>query len=181
MKHRYLGLWILPIVALWSPALAADDLHAHSSPNAANAPFDVQFLDTMSQHHRDGIKMMDVALDKAESAAVKDKAEMMRDAQEKEIGELKSMRDDNSPEAVNMKLPGMKPMSTAKLETLSGHAFDHAFMDMTIQHHESAIEMARAAMKSGKDADVREKAEEILDKQSKEMAELKQLRESLKD
>lgn len=181
MNRSYFGLWIVPFIALWSLAMAASDQHTHNSADAEDPPFDVQFLDTMSEHHRDGIKMMDLAVDKAESAQVKGKARMIRKDQEKEIGELQSLRDENMPKAVNMRMPGMEPMSTSKLEKLSGHEFDHAFLDMTIQHHKGAIKMARAALQSGKDAEVRNKAQEILDKQSKEMAELKQLRDTLKE
>jgi uncharacterized protein (DUF305 family) len=180
MKNTFMGLCAASVIAVSSAASAADE-HAHSSPNAQKAPFDAQFIDTMSQHHRDGIKMMDMALDKAESEDVKDKARMMREDQEKEIGELKSMRAEDAPEAVNMKLPGMRPMEMSKLDKLSGQKFDHAFLDMTIKHHQGGIEMARAALKSAKDANIKDKAREIIEKQSKEMAELKELHNTVKN
>jgi uncharacterized protein (DUF305 family) len=153
-----------------------------SSPNAAKAPFDVQFLDTMAQHHRDGIKMFQMAVDKAQSQELRDKAQMMIDEQKKEIPMLKSMRDEvksDAPEAVNMKFPGMM-MDMKPLETANGKEFDHKFIDMTIKHHQSALEMSKAELKSGKNQMVKDKAQEIIDKQSKEIAELKQMRASMK-
>lgn len=176
----------LPLIALLALAPAA---HAHdeadgtatmrSSPEAARASYDVQFLDTMAQHHRDGIEMFQMAADKAKSQQLRKKAQQMIDDQRKEIPELKSMRDDvqlDAPEAINMGMPGMKPMDMSKLEAASGKDFDRHFIDMTIEHHQGAIAMAKSELKSGKSQAVKDKAQQIIDKQGKEIAELKRLR-----
>lgn len=178
---QFSAAFMLTLALLVSPLAYAHD-------ESGNAPYDVQFLDTMSQHHRDGIKMMDMALDKAQSQQIKDKAQMMRDDQQKEIPELKSMRDQiesNAPEAVNRQLPGMMSKEKMekemqKLESLSGSTFDHTFLDNVIKHHQGAIDMSKAELKSGKSQDVKDKAQEIIDKQTKEAAELKQMRDAMK-
>lgn len=155
------------------------DVTPQSSTNAARAPYDIQFLDTMVQHHRDGIKMFQMAVDKAHSKELRDKAQMMIDAQEKEIPVLKSMRDDvksDAPDAVNMKFPGMMMMDMKPLETVTGKEFDHKFIDMTIKHHQSALNMSKAELKSGKNQAVKDKAQEIINMQGKEIAELKRMK-----
>ncbi len=159
------------------------DSMMQSSPHAAKAPYDIQYLDTMAEHHREGIKMFQIAVDKAESKELRDKAQTMIDAQQKEIPELKAMRDDvkpNMPEAINMKLPGMMMMDMSKLEAATGKNFDHKFIDMTIKHHQGALDMSKAELKSGKNKMVKGKAQEIIDMQTKEIAEMKQMREAMK-
>jgi uncharacterized protein (DUF305 family) len=190
MKKNLLNTSALVIALTLSP-IAVFSALAHengmemmeSSPNAAKAPYDIQFLDTMAEHHREGIEMFKMAVDKAQSQKLRDKAQMMVDDQKKEIPELKAMRDDvksGVPEAINMKLPGMMPMDISKLESATGKDFDHHFIDMTIKHHQGGVDMAKAELKSGKNKDVKEKAQMIIDKQTKEITEMNQMREAMK-
>lgn len=149
---------------------------AQSSPDAAKAPYDIQFLDTMAEHHREGIEMFKLAADKAKADKVRAKARQMMADQEKEISELEGMRDEvkpGAPPAVNRKLPGMEPMDMSRLEAASGPDFDRLFLDMTIQHHEGAVAMSKEALKHAKSNDVEERAQSIIAKQNKEIAELK--------
>lgn len=187
MKHAIaVSLLTLSLSAslLAMPAWAMHDnnMAMQSSPKAAKAPYDIQFLDTMAEHHREGIKMFQMAVDKAQSQELRDKAQMMIDAQKKEIPELKSMRDSikpNAPEAINMKMPGMMMMDMSKLESATGKDFDRQFIDMTIKHHQGALAMSKAELKSGKNQQVKDKAQEIIDMQGKEIAEMKRMKKSL--
>lgn len=155
-----------------------------SSPDAAKAPFDIQYLDGMSQHHRDGIKMMEMAVDKAQSQEIKSMARRMMDDQKKEIEELKSIREHvkaDAPEAINMKMPGMMSMDKemAKLESSSGSDFDQHFLKTMTSHHQGAVKMSDAALKQAKHAEVKAKAQEIHDKQKKEIVDMKQMHDSM--
>ncbi len=154
-----------------------------SSPNAAVEPFDIQYLDTMAEHHREGIKMFKMAIEKSDNQEIKDMAQKMIDDQEEEIPELKAMRNDiqpSAPEAINMKMPGMMSMDMKELETTSGAAFDHAFLDMTIKHHQGAVDMSKNALKSAQNKSVKDKAQVIIDMQGKEIAKMKDMREAMK-
>lgn len=154
-----------------------------SSPHAAEVPFDIQYLDTMVEHHREGIKMFQMAIEKSDNPQIKAMAQKMIDDQEKEIPELKAMRDDiqpSAPEAVNMKMPGMMSMDMKELEVTSGAAFDHAFLDMTIKHHQGAVDMSKNALKSAQNKSVKDKAKMILDMQDKEISKMKKMREASK-
>ena len=107
----------------------------------------------------------------------------MANDQQKEIPELKAMRDNiqaDAPEAISMELPGMMPMDMAKLETASAKDFDHKFLNMTIKHHQSAVDMSNHALKRAKSQQVIDKAQKIIDKQSKEVAEMKQMHDAMK-
>lgn len=175
-------------LALALPPVAAAhegrrDPATQGPPGAARTPFDVQFLDTMAEHHRDGIKMFGVAADKAESRGLRDMARRMIDGQTREIAVLESMRaevDPDGPQAVNMKLPGMKKMDMGGLESASGRAFDRRFIDMTVAHHRGGIEMSRAELGSGRSPQVKAKAREIIGKQDEEIAELRRIRDAMR-
>jgi uncharacterized protein (DUF305 family) len=66
-------------------------------------------------------------------------------------------------------MKGMSPMHSMQM---SGDP-DRDFAMMMIQHHQQAIDMSRAELKHGKNADVRKKAQEIIDASQKDIAELK--------
>jgi uncharacterized protein (DUF305 family) len=121
--------------------------------------------------------MMEMAADKAQSQDIKQMAQRMLDDQQKEIGELKSIREHvkaDAPEAINMKLPGMMPMEKemAKLEATSGAEFDRLFLKTMTSHHQGAVKMSDAALKQAKHAEVKAKAQEIHDKQKREITEM---------
>lgn len=187
MKH-FVKVPMLVLTLTLSPvAFAHETSDPHkamqSSPDALKAPFDVQFLDTMAEHHRKGIQMFKMAVDKAQSQELRDKARQMIADQEAEIPELKAMSDriqPNAPEAINMNLPGMMPMDMEKLESSSGKDFDRHFIAMTIKHHQGAVEMSRDALQHSQNKRVRDKAQEMIDKQSKEIVEMQQMLEAMK-
>lgn len=132
----------------------------------------------MSKHHSDAINMSKMALDKSEDQQIKNMAQRMINDQEKEITELQNMHKQiqaDAPEAVNMKLPGMKPMNMEKLKKASGMDFDHEFLRMTIKHHKNGVEMAQDALKKANNQEVKDKAQQIIDKQNKEIAEMEQM------
>ncbi len=65
----------------------------------------------------------------------------------------------------------MQPM-LMQLRALSGTAFDRAFFSMMIPHHQSAIDMSRAALPRLRDPLVRAWAQSIISDQQKEIAEM---------
>jgi uncharacterized protein (DUF305 family) len=168
------------------PALAASDTGramSQSSARPAKVPYDVQFLDAMSQHHRDGIKMMQMAADKAKSPDIEEMAQKGIDDQSEEIDEMKSMRkriSPNAPKAANMKLPGMMPKKMmeedmTKLRSASGSHFDTHFLQAMIKHHQGAVTMSDDALAKARDPEVRSKAKEIHDKQKGEISDMKHM------
>ena len=155
---------------------------AHRSPDAAKAPYDIQFLDTMAEHHREGIEMFKLAAGKAEHEDVRAKAQQMMTEQQKEIPELEAMRDEvklGVPQAVNRELPGMKPMDMSPLESATGSDFDRQFLDMTIQHHAGAVAMSQDALKHARSQAVKDRSRMMIEEQTKEIAELKAMQTSL--
>ena len=184
MKKTFASLALIACLTASPLALAHENNAAmsQSSPQAKEQPFDIQYLDTMVRHHEMGIKMMQMAVNKAQSQDVKAEAQKMMDDQKKEIPELKSMRNEvkaDAPEAVNMDMPGMEPMDDSKLEQASGAEFDRMFLDMTIKHHQGAVKMSDAALEKAQNADVKNKAQTIHDKQKAEISKMEKMKEKL--
>lgn len=182
--------------ALSTPALAQHSSHsgthepnqAHgqmshgamkSSPNAAKAEYDHQFIDTMVVHHQGAIEMAQLVDKRAGHEELKQLAKKMMDDQQKEIRQLQDWKQQwyaGKGDAMNMKLPGMaesmKDMSMEKLAAKNGNAFDAMFIDMMIRHHRGAVKMAQDALKKARHSEVKELARAVVDAQKKEIEQM---------
>ncbi len=151
-----------------------------SSPNAASAPYDLQFIDTMIEHHQSAIDMAKMVEMKGQHPELKTLARAIVTAQQKEISQMKSWRGQwyagKSP-AMNMEMPGMmdamKGMDMSKMKALSGNAFDLMFIDMMTQHHQGAITMAKDALTKAEHPEIKKLAQQIIDAQEKEITQMK--------
>lgn len=150
-----------------------------SSPGAINAPYDLQFLDTMIAHHQGAIDMAKPAATKAGHAEIKQLARNIISDQEKEIAQMKEWRSKwfaSAPPAVNMEMSGMndsmRGMDMEKLESLSGNEFDLEFIKQMVPHHRGALAMAKDASNKATKDEIKRLAEGIIKSQE---AEIKQM------
>ncbi|MFP1625589.1 DUF305 domain-containing protein [Streptomyces sp. 5K101] len=170
---------------------AGHDGHNTKSPSASasasqgqgNAA-DVTFAKGMIPHHRQAIEMADLAPSRAESAEVKKLAADIKKAQDPEIrtlsGWLTSWGEEVPAEgAMDHSMHGGGGMMTAEemqqLKDSSGKAFDTAFMEMMIKHHEGAVAMARTEQADGAYAPAKEMAGQIITSQSAEIEQMNKL------
>lgn len=151
-----------------------------SSPNAAAADYDLQFIDTMILHHQGAVDMAKILPEKAQHSDIKKLGVVIIAAQEREIGEMKAWREKwfaGKPAAINMDLSGMNVsmagMDMRKLGSLSGNAFDLEFIRQMIPHHEGAIAMAQEALKRSQKDEVKTLAKSIINEQQGEIDEMK--------
>ncbi|MQL61288.1 DUF305 domain-containing protein [Streptomyces vinaceus] len=165
----------------------ATDSAAPSAPasqgqhNAA----DVAFAKGMIPHHRQAVEMADLAPDRARSAEVKKLAAEIKKAQAPEIeklsGWLTSWGETVPAEGAmdHSMHGGMDGMMSAEemtaLENASGRAFDTAFMEMMIKHHEGAVEMAKTEQSEGAHTPARKMAVDIIASQSAEIEQMRKL------
>ncbi|WP_330237636.1 DUF305 domain-containing protein [Streptomyces sp. NBC_00525] len=165
---------------------ASASASAPASAGQHNA-VDTAFAKGMIPHHRQAVEMADLAPSRARSAAVKKLAEEIKKAQDPEIetlsGWLTSWGED-VPAAGSMDHSGhdmgdMGGMMTgedmAELKKAKGRAFDTAFLDMMIEHHEGAVEMAKAERSGGAHARAKKMADRIITSQSAEIDRMNQL------
>jgi len=154
-----------------------------SSPGAASAPIELQFLDTMIIHHKGAIDMAKLADARAEHAELKKlSSDIIRD-QEREIATMNQLRGKwfgEKPEALNMEFPGMSEgmhgMDLKKLESLRGNDFDVEFIRQMIPHHQGAVAMAKHLASNDSYSELKKLTDEIIKAQE---AEVKQMGEWL--
>ncbi len=171
---------------------AGHDGHASKSPAASasatqgqhNAA-DVAFAKGMIPHHRQAVEMADLAPTRADSAKVKKLAGEIKKAQGPEIktlsGWLTSWGEQVPAEGAmdhSMHGTGGGMMTAEEMDALkasSGKAFDTAFMEMMIKHHEGAVSMAKAEKAGGAFPDAKTMADAIVTSQTAEIARMKKL------
>lgn len=151
-----------------------------SSPNAASAPYDLQFLDTMIAHHRGAVDMAGPCSTKAQHAEVKTLCANIISSQQKEIADMKAWRDKWFPgaaPAMNMDMMGMndsmKGMDMKMLGGLGGNDFDLAFIKQMIPHHEGAVVMAKEALQKSTKDEIKTLANAIIKAQEAEITRMK--------
>lgn len=150
-----------------------------SSPNAASAPYDLQFLDTMTAHHQGAVDMAKAIDGRAQHAEINTMAKKIITDQEKEIAQMKKWRDQWFPgaaPAINMEMTGMgdsmKTMDMKRLAEAKGNELDLEFIKQMIPHHQGASAMAAEAQQRSQREEIKTLAAQIIREQS---AEIKQL------
>jgi len=150
-----------------------------SSPNAAKAPFDLQFIDTVVMHHQSAIEMADLVESRSAHDELKKMAKKMTSDQQGEIQRLQEWKKQwyaDKGDAVNMKMPGMvesmKDMPMDKLTAAKGDEFDAMFIDAMTRHHRGAIKMAEAAQGKAQHPEIKKLAQEVISEQKKEIAQM---------
>jgi len=166
------------------------DMHGQhmmsSSPNAEKAPYDLQFLDTMSAHHQSAMHMAQLVEERSAHDELKQMAKKMIGDQEKDIKQLQDWKKQwyaSKGDAVNMKMPGMdsmKGMSMDKLAGSKGEQFDAMFLDMMPKHHAGGIKMAKDALKKAKHQEIKDFSQKTIDTQSEESAQMEKWKKDWK-
>jgi len=149
---------------------ASDDANARADHNEV----DVAFASDMIQHHAQALAMVDLTVERTLDPEVQQLAEEIRAAQAPEIETLTdwlNQWDEPIPATVNdhvnaedgehdmegtdeddtgMDMPGMmSDEEMADLEAASDAEFQDMFLEMMIEHHEGAIEMAKSEQEDG--------------------------------
>ncbi|MCP9496419.1 MAG: DUF305 domain-containing protein [Pyrinomonadaceae bacterium MAG19_C2-C3] len=156
-----------------------DHANMKSSPNAASAPYDLQFLDTMIPHHQGAVDMARPAVEKAAHPELREFARRIIADQEREIAEMRRIREQHyagKPEAINMEMPGMmdsmRGMDMQKLNAAIGNDFDLMFLEQMTPHHEGAVVMSRDGLGKLEHAEIKTLATQIISSQQKEVAQM---------
>jgi uncharacterized protein (DUF305 family) len=152
-----------------------------------NRPFDdadVLFATEMIPHHQQAVAMAKLAPAHGASRPVQEVASQISAEQIPEIAQLRGMLAewDQSPAPTAGPMKGMPGMDgggaladaapgmmtddeMTRLQAATGPAFDRAFLQMMITHHQGALTMAKAELADGRDADAMLMAQNISDAQ----------------
>lgn len=164
---------------------------ATSSPSTSSAfnDTDEMFVTMMIPHHEQAIEMSDMILGKdGIDAQVVDLAQQIKDAQGPEIATMQGWLKDWGVDASGSSMEGMdhgdggdsgggmmSEESMTELESATGAEATRLFLEGMIEHHNGAIEMAQPVIEGGKNADVVELAEQVIDGQSAEITTMKDI------
>lgn len=147
---------------------------------------DIAFSAEMIQHHRQAIEMAELAFSRASSREVKDLATKIEGAQDPEIkkmsGWLTSWGEAVPEDMADMEhdtssaMPGMMSGDDmTKLEQASGAEFDTMFLELMVQHHEGAVEMAKTERANGKYGPATQLADDVVTAQTAEIEQMERM------
>ncbi|RKT07959.1 uncharacterized protein (DUF305 family) [Streptomyces sp. 3211.6] len=147
------------------------------SGTAAHNAADTAFAQGMLPHHRQALEMASLAATRAESAEVRALADEIRKAQDPEIktlsGWLASWGEQVPAEGGGHTGHSMSGMMTGEemdqLTKASGKAFDTAFLQLMVKHHEGAVAMAKTEQTDGRYQPAKDMAAAIVTSQSAEI------------
>ena len=130
--------------------------------------FEIEFMNAMIRHHQAALDMAKLVPDRASHAELKTTAQQIITDQTREITEmtgwLQQWYNATPQSGMNM---GMGDM--AKLESLTGDAFDQEFMTQMRMHHQSALDMARLVPDRATHAELKTLGENIIRTQTAEI------------
>ncbi|MEQ7845742.1 DUF305 domain-containing protein [Nocardioides kribbensis] len=179
----------LALVAALTLAGCGSDTESTASGDNGGAQFndaDVTFAQQMIPHHEQAVEMATMAQERAASPEVKELADTIEAAQGPEIETLTGWLEDWGQEVSSEDSMGgmdhsggMSGMMTDEdmegLGAATGAEFDQMFLEMMIEHHTGAIEMAQTEQEDGENPDAVALAEKIEADQTAEIAQMEDL------
>jgi uncharacterized protein (DUF305 family) len=146
---------------------------------ASGKTFDIYWMSQMIAHHNIAVDMANFVLKNGKDAKVKKAAQEIVKLQSLEVkqmtGWLKSWYN-SKPDAAQMKLmvTDMQPMVDASQGKMDGHSMamgnpDKNFLENMIPHHQSAVDMAKLALKKALRPELKTFAQGVITVQSKEI------------
>jgi uncharacterized protein (DUF305 family) len=161
---------------------------------------DVDFATDMIQHHAQALVMVDLSMGRDLDPEMVELTEEIRAAQAPEIEQMadwledwdqpvpETSRDHANAHAeehggddgaeMDADMPGMMTAEEMDaLENASGEEFRTMWLEMMIEHHQGAVEMAETVVEDGQNAEVRALAEDIVRTQSDEISTMQELLE----
>lgn len=199
MKRKLAAFALLTTVSLSLSACSDDSGSGKAngegtSSSQSTAEFndaDVTFAQQMIPHHEQAIEMAQMAETRASSAEVKTIAQEIEAAQGPEIQTLEGWLEEWGEDAPSGEMDhgdmnhgsgddtGMSGMmNETQMEDLMSESaadFDRMFLQMMIEHHEGAVEMAETEVQDGENADAIAMAEKVISDQQSEIDQMKKL------
>ncbi len=159
---------------------------------AADVNYDLRFIDAMMMHHQGAVVMAKEALEKSQRPEMKQLANNIIEAQNKEIAQMKQWRTAWYPKASQQPVAfggankSVMPMSAKQHESMmmsqdlgaADDKFDLRFLNAMIPHHEGALVMAKDALSKSTRPEIKQLNQDILTSQQAEITRMKQWRKA---
>jgi uncharacterized protein (DUF305 family) len=143
------------------------------SMGTSDAPLDAQFIDSMIEHHRGAVTMAEQALKEGEHPEIKQLAQAIIAAQEQEINQMTTWRQEWYPDLAPTTGMGMD-MGDMEISNDASIPFDQRFITAMISHHQGALEMAEGVQDKAEHPEIKELAAAIITAQKAEIAQMEQ-------
>ena len=165
---------------------------ASSQPadQAGHNDADIAFAQQMIPHHAQAIAMAEMATSHATSPKVRELADNIERAQQPEIdlmtgwlqtwgAEVPSTNPNDMGDmghGSSGPMPGMmSPEQMNQMSQAGGAQFDRMFLEMMIEHHKGAIEMAQTELNEGENSEAKQLAQKIITDQQAEITQMQAL------
>lgn len=146
--------------------------------------YDKEFIANMIVHHESAMNMAEMALASAKHQEIKDLAAAINASQGKEVGAMRGWQTEWGYPATSGhsmtgmmeagdSMEGMADMGNA-LKDLSGDAFDKKFLELMVEHHQGAVDMAKPGATNASHQQVKDLAAAIITAQTVEIEKMKQ-------
>jgi uncharacterized protein (DUF305 family) len=179
-------------------AQAPDGMMHHQGMNhgmdlgPADANYDLRFIDAMIPHHEGAVVMAEEALQKSKRPEIRQLAEAIIQAQNKEIDQMNQWRSawypkaPATPMAWYAEMGHMMAMSPNQRKSMmmqmdlgpADAEFDLRFLDAMIPHHEGAVVMANDLLKKSDRPEMKQLAQTILTSQQAEIEQMRAWRKA---
>lgn len=145
--------------------------------------YDRYFMATMIAHHKGAVDMANLALKNAQHQEVKDLASAIVTTQTSEIANMTAWQKawgypaSSGEMMMDHSAMGMENTNAGMMNELNGKtgdAFDKAFLEQMIMHHQSAINMAAPGKTNAQHQEVKDLTAAIIAAQTKEIQQMKQ-------
>jgi uncharacterized protein (DUF305 family) len=167
-----------------APSVTADVSAEHNDADTA-------FAQMMVVHHEGAVEMADLAASDATTEEVRALAERISAAQGPEIDLMTTWLEQwGEPGPDEADMGGMdhggmdmgelsQEEAMAELEAAEGVELDRRFLELMVEHHRGAVDMARDQLDAGADPAAVTLAEQIIDAQEAEIAEMESMLDDL--
>ncbi len=153
------------------------DMHTRMDTMTMTKDPDHDFAMMMKLHHQGAVEMAAYELANGSDATIKGMAQMMKDDQTREIAQFDSFAVAHAPTGISMAMMDsldaamMRMKTQGDAQTLKNQS-DHDFAHLMIVHHQSAIDMAKAAKMYAQTMFIKDMADMIIAAQTQEIADL---------
>ncbi len=193
MKKNFFALLAFAVV-LFASCKKSDDHHTtmgsnpllkimhdmHMQMDTMNMTMDPDhdFAKMMKVHHNGAVTMAVYELANGTDTMIKSMAQKMKDDQTREIAQLDSFMNAHMPMGMSMAMmdsldASMTRMSVQGDTQVLKNQSDHDFVHLMIVHHQSAVDMAKAAKMYAQTPFVKDMADMIIAAQTVEIAQMK--------
>jgi len=162
------------------------DMHMQMDTMSMTHDPDHDFAMMMKVHHSGAVTMANYELANGTDATIKGMAQRIKDDQTREIAQLDSFMMAHAPTGMSMAMMDSLDASMMRMKTQGDaqvlkNQSDHDFTHLMIVHHQSAIDMAKAAKMYAQTTFIKNMADMIIAAQTAEIADFQAWLNSGKD